>query len=49
MKPNEKHNIEDAISEEKIIDILRNIQNEPITCSKVSCVLKLVVDIYNFM
>jgi len=36
VKPKEKHNIEDVFAEDKIIDILKNIQNEPITCSKVS-------------
>ncbi|KAL5242311.1 hypothetical protein ACI65C_009721 [Semiaphis heraclei] len=34
VKLNEKHNVEDVFTEEKVIDILKNIQNEPITCSK---------------
>lgn len=34
MKPNEKHSIEDALSEDKIIDILKNVQSGPITYSK---------------
>lgn len=33
---NENHNIEDALSEDKIVDILKNIQRGPITYSKVS-------------
>lgn len=42
MKPNEKHTIEDALSEDKIIDILKNVQSGPITYSKV----KLLLDTY---
>jgi len=40
MKPNEKHSIEDALSEDKIIDILKNVQCGPITYSKVKFILK---------
>lgn len=42
MKPNEKHSIEDVLSEDKIIDILKNVQSGPITYSKV----KLILDIH---
>lgn len=35
MKLNEKQSIEDILLEEKIIDILKNVQSEPITYSKV--------------
>lgn len=45
MKPNEKHSIEDALSEEKIIDILKNVQSGPITYSKV----KLILDIHIYI
>jgi len=38
MKPNEKHSIEDALSEDKIIDILKNVQSGPITYSKVKLI-----------
>lgn len=48
MKPNEKHGFEDAISEDKIIEILKNVQSGPITYSKVKCILKLILDIYIF-
>lgn len=35
MKPNEKHSLEDTLSEDKIIDILKNVQSGPIAYSKV--------------
>jgi len=35
IKPNEKHSLEDALSEDKIIDILKNVQSGPIAYSKV--------------
>ncbi|CAI6343931.1 unnamed protein product [Macrosiphum euphorbiae] len=34
MKPNKKHSVEDALSEDKIIDVLKNVQIRPITYSK---------------
>lgn len=46
MKPNEKHSIEDALSEDKIIDILKNVQSGPITYSKVKLILD--IHIYNY-
>lgn len=49
VKLNEKHNVEDVFTEEKVIDILKNIQNEPITCSKVSSIPKLTRYLYFYV
>lgn len=35
LKPNEKNNIEDALSEEKIAEILKNVQRGPVTYTTV--------------
>lgn len=40
LKPNEKHDIEDALSEAKILEILKNVQSGPITYSKVIFLIK---------
>jgi len=48
MKPNEKHSLEDALSEDKIIDILKNVQSGPIAYSKVKLILKLILVTYIF-
>lgn len=48
MKPNKKHSVEDALAEDKIIDVLKNVQSRPITYSKVNCILKLILVIYIF-
>lgn len=35
LKPDEKNDIEDALPEDKILEILKNIKSGPITYSKV--------------
>jgi len=46
MKPNKKHSVEDALSEDKVIDVLKNVQITPNTYSKVNCILKLILVFY---
>lgn len=45
IKTNEKQNIEDALCEENILDILKNVQCGPTTYSKV----KFSFNIYRFL
>ena len=48
MKRNKKHSVENALSEDKIIDVIKNVQSRPITYSKVNYILKLILVIYIF-
>lgn len=50
LKPNEKHDIENALSEDKILEILKNVQSGPVTYSKVIiCRLHSVKHQYSFL
>lgn len=43
LKPNEKHDIENALSEDKILEILKNVQSGPVTYSKVIISYLLII------
>lgn len=49
LKPNEKHDIENALSEDKILEILKNVQSGPVTYSKVICRIHNVKLQFNFL